>query len=344
MIESLKITELILPLAFFTGCVLAGLIFEKVVLRKLKKIAEKTTWKGDEIVISALRGKTFFWFVIAGIYLAILNIPIKEDIFNILQKILLVIIVGSVTIVFARIAVGFVKSYAGRAKGVSPLTSLFSNLVNILILATGILIILQSLGISITPMLTAFGVGGLAVALALQDTLSNLFSGLHIIISKQVALGDYVKLDTGQAGYVIDIAWRNTTIRAISNNMIVVPNSKLASAIITNYCQPEKEMSVLIQVGVSYDSDLEKVEKVTIEVAREVMEEIPGGISEFAPSIRYHTFGDFSINFSVILRTGEFLNQYLIKHEFIKKLHKRYQKEGIKIPFPITTVYMHDGD
>ncbi|OPX40474.1 MAG: mechanosensitive ion channel protein MscS, partial [Desulfobacteraceae bacterium 4484_190.3] len=263
MSESLGITGLILPLAFFAGSILAGLVFEKIVLRKLKKIAEKTKWKGDEIVISELRGKTFFWFVIAGIYLAILNIPIREDIFNILQKILLVIIIASVTIVFARIAVGFVNSYAGKAQGVLPLTSISSNLVNVLILATGILIILQSLGISITPMLTAFGVGGLAVALALQDTLSNLFSGLHIIISKQVAPGDYVKLDTGEAGYVTDIAWRNTTIRAISNNMIVVPNSKLASAIITNYCQPEKEMSVLIQVGVSYDSDLEKVEKVT---------------------------------------------------------------------------------
>jgi len=333
---------LILPLAFFAGSILAGLVFEKTVLRKLKKIAEKTKWKGDEIVISELRGKTFFWFVIAGIYLAILNIPIREDIFNILQKILLVIVIASVTIVFARIAVGFVNSYAGKAQGVLPLTSISSNLVNVLILATGILIILQSLGISITPMLTAFGVGGLAVALALQDTLSNLFSGLHIIISKQVAPGDYVKLDTGEAGYVTDIAWRNTTIRAISNNMIVVPNSKLASAIITNYCQPEKEMSVLIQVGVSYDSDLEKVEKVTIEVAREVMEKIQGGISEFEPFIRYHTFGDSSINFSVILRTREFVNQYIIKHEFIKKLHKRYQKEGIEIPFPITTVYMHE--
>ncbi|MCD6152983.1 MAG: mechanosensitive ion channel family protein [Syntrophobacterales bacterium] len=342
MSESLEITGLILPLAFFAGSILAGLVFEKTVLRKLKKIAEKTKWKGDEIVISELRGKTFFWFVIAGIYLAILNIPIREDIFNILQKILLVIVIASVTIVFARIAVGFVNSYAGKAQGVLPLTSISSNLVNVLILATGILIILQSLGISITPMLTAFGVGGLAVALALQDTLSNLFSGLHIIISKQVAPGDYVKLDTGEAGYVTDIAWRNTTIRAISNNMIVVPNSKLASAIITNYCQPEKEMSVLIQVGVSYDSDLEKVEKVTIEVAREVMEKIQGGISEFEPFIRYHTFGDSSINFSVILRTREFVNQYIIKHEFIKKLHKRYQKEGIEIPFPITTVYMHE--
>lgn len=151
-----------------------------------------------------------------------------------------------------------------------------------------------------------------------------------------------MELDSGERGYVTDIAWRNTTIRALPNNMIIVPNSKMASAIITNYCQPEKEMSVLIQVGVSYNSDLEKVENVTIEVAKEVMREIEGGISEFEPFIRYHTFGDSSIDFTMILRTREFVNQYVIKHEFIKRLHKRYKKEGIDIPFPIRTVYMQE--
>ena len=340
--ESLKITQVVLPLAFLIGGFLAGLIFEKIILTRLKKVAERTKWEGDEIFIAALRGKTFFWFVIAGIYGAILNVPISPDIFNILKKILLVIVIASVTIVFAKIAVSFINSYTKKVKGVLPLTSIFTNLTNVLVLVIGMLIILQSLGISITPILTAFGVGGLAVALALQDTLSNLFSGLHIIISKQVGPGDYVKLDTGEEGYVTDIAWRNTTIRAISDNMIIVPNSKMASAIITNYCQPAKKMSLYIEVGVSYDSNLQKVENVTIEVAKEIVREIQGGISESEPFIRYHTFGDFSINFVVILRTKEFINQYLIKHEFIKRLHERYKKEGIDIPFPIRTVYMQE--
>ncbi|MBE9547123.1 MAG: mechanosensitive ion channel family protein [Proteobacteria bacterium] len=342
MTESLKITQLILPLAFLIGGFVAGLIFEKIILTKLKKMAEKTKWEGDEILIAALRGKTIFWFVIAGIYGAILNMPLSPNIFNTLKKILLIIVVASMTLVLAKIAVGFVDSYTRRVKGVSPLTSIFTNLTNIVVFVVGMLIILQTLGIAITPMLTALGVGGLAVALALQDTLSNLFSGLHIIASRQVRPGDYVELDSGERGYVTDIAWRNTTIRALPNNMIIVPNSKMASAIITNYCQPEKEMSVLIQVGVSYDSDLEQVERITIEVAKEVMREIEGGISEFEPFIRYHTFDDFSINFTVILRTREFINQYIIKHEFIKKLHERYKKEDIDIPFPIRTVYMQE--
>ena len=176
--------------------------------------------------------------------------------------------------------------------------------------------------------------------MALQEPLANLFAGFHILMSKQVRPGDYVRLQTGEEGYVMDISWRNTTIRQLPNNVVIVPNSKLASIIVTNYYLPQQEMSVLVQVGVGYDSDLEKVEKVTIEVAKEVMREVPGGVPEFEPFIRYHTFGDFSIDFTVILRAREFVDQYLVKHEFIKRLHRRYQQEGIEIPFPIRTIYM----
>ncbi|MCD6490489.1 MAG: mechanosensitive ion channel, partial [Thermodesulfobacterium sp.] len=124
------------------------------------------------------------------------------------------------------------------------------------------------------------------------------------------------------------------------NNIVIVPNSKLASSIITNYYLPEKELAVLVQVGVSYNSDLENVERVTIEVAKEVMKEVPGGVPNFEPFIRYHTFGDFSINFTVILRAQSYVDRYLVTHEFVKRLHKRYKEEEIEIPFPIRTVYL----
>ena len=105
-----------------------------------------------------------------------------------------------------------------------------------------------------------------------------------------------------------------------------------------NYYYPEQEMAVLVQVGVHYESDLKHVEKVTIEVGEEVMKEVSGGIPEFKPFIRYHTFNDFSIDFTVILRCKEFVDNYMIKHEFIKRLHPRYAKEGINIPYPIRAV------
>jgi len=124
----------------------------------------------------------------------------------------------------------------------------------------------------------------------------------------------------------------------LPNNIVLVPNSKLAQSILTNYYLPAKDLAVLVQVGVHYDSDLKHVEKVTCEVAKEIMKTVTGGIPEFDPFIRYHTFGDFSINFTVILRAKEFVDNYLIKHEFIKRLHERYRKEGIIIPYPIRAI------
>jgi small-conductance mechanosensitive channel len=193
--------------------------------------------------------------------------------------------------------------------------------------------------------LATLGVGGLAVALALQDTLSNLFAGFHITVAKQIRIGDYVRLDSGEEGYVTDINWRTTKIKMLPNNVVLVPNEKLTKAIVTNYYLPDKEMAVTVNIGVHYKSDLNHVERVTCDVAREVMISTPGAASGFEPFIRYGGFGESSISLTVILRVKEFVDQYLIKHEFIKKLHERYAKEGIVIPYPIRAVnYGQEGE
>ena len=330
----------ILPASLVVAGFVLGLVFDRVILKQLEKMVTRTKWKGDNIVVSALRGMIVLWFTIAGVYGAILNLRISPTLSFHLHKILLVITIFSVTAVLAKIVVGLVKAYAEQREGLLPSTSIFSNLAKGLVYLIGLLVILQSLGVSITPLLTALGVGGLAVALALQDSLANLFAGLHVVAARQVRPGDYIKLESGEEGYVADITWRNTNIRSLPNNLIVVPNSKLASAVITNYHLPEKEVTVLVQVGVSYDSDLDQVERVTIEVARGVMKEVPGGIPDFDPFIRYHTFGEYSIGFTVILRAREFADQYLLKHELVKRLHRRYKEEGIEIPFPVRTVHL----
>lgn len=342
MPELEKILKPLTPFVPLLIGVILGFVFEKIIISKLKKIAAKTKWRGDEIIISALHGTILLFFLLGGAYITITNLPLTNKIFLTLKNSLLIIAILLLTLVLTKITVGFVRLYADRLKDVLPSSTIFENITRILFFIIGGLIIFQILGISITPILTALGVGGLAVALALQDTLSNLFAGLHILITRQIKPGDYIKLESGEEGYVVDVTWRNTTIRALPNNLIIIPNSKLASTIITNYYLPQKEMAVLIQVGVSYDSDLKKVEEVTIEVAKEVMREISGGVPEFEPFIRYHTFDDFSINFTIILRCREFVDQYLVKHEFIKRLHERYKKENIEIPFPIRTVYMRE--
>jgi small-conductance mechanosensitive channel len=330
--------EWVLPIAFILAGLIAGIIAEKILFKKLKLFVTKRQIPGSQIIFQALHRMTFIWFAVAGFFMAILSAPIKPDHANVLQKIITIIVLYSVTLVLARLAAGFVSLFTHRTEGVSA--SLIANLAKAAVLVLGTLILLQTLGIAVTPIVTTLGISGLAVGLALKDTLENLFSGFYLIISKQVRTGDYLKLEGSHEGYVIDISWRNTTIRELSNNVIIVPNLKLASTIFTNYHLPVKEITLTINVGVDYDSDLEQVEKVTVQVAKEVMQEIAPELMANEPYIRFHKFGDFSIDFTLYMRVNEFFDQRIGKHLFIKKLHKRYQQEGIKIPFPSRELYM----
>jgi small-conductance mechanosensitive channel len=338
--DSIALEHMVLPVVWLVSGLVAGYIVEKIVLKKLRKAAQETSWGGDDIILDSLKGVMLFFFSLLGVSMAVKSYPGASVYEATIEKTVTAILILVGTVVLARIATGLVKMYSQRIDSGFLSTSIFANLAKMLILILGALMILQHLNISITPILTALGVGGLAVALALQDTLANLFAGLHIIASKQLLPGDYIKLSSGEEGVITDITWRYTNIRALSNTITIIPNAHLAKAIVTNYDLPEKELAVLIEVGVDYSSDLEKVEKVTMEEAAAVMNDLEGGVTAFAPFIRYHTFDDSSINFTVILRGRQFVDQYLIKHEFIKRLHRRYNREDIRIPFPIRTVHL----
>ncbi|MBD2167342.1 mechanosensitive ion channel family protein [Calothrix membranacea FACHB-236] len=331
----------IMPVVFVLAGLLAGIIAEKFFFKKLKTFVLKTKLPGSEIIFLSLHRMTFIWFVLAGFSAAVLSAPIKPDIATVLHKIVTIVILYSVTIVLARLTAGFVNLFITRSEGVS--TSLISNIAKTAVFVLGTLILLQTVGVEITPIITTLGISGLAVGLALKDTLENLFAGFYLLISKQVRTGDYVKLADSHEGYVIDISWRNTTIRELSNNVIIVPNCKLSSAIFINYHLPVKEITLTLNVGVDYESDLEQVERVTVEVAKEVMAEIAPELIANEPYIRFHSFGDFSIDFTLYMRVNEFFDQRIGRHLFIKKLHKRYQQEGIKIPFPARELFIPEN-
>jgi small-conductance mechanosensitive channel len=336
------IEKMLLPAIIVVAGFLIGVIFEKIILRKIKKISSKTKWESDEIFINALRGTTTVLFLVASVYLALESTELKPHLLNLIHKVLLVLVIFFVTVVLSKISAGFVNVYSKRVGGAFISTSIFTNITRMLVFIIGILIILQYLGISTVHILTVMGVGGLAVALALQETLSNLFAGIQVLASGQLKPGHYLRLSSGEEGHITDITWRYTTIISLQNNTIIVPNSKLASAIVTDFNIPGEVISTSIEVGVSYDSDLERVEKVTTEVAGEVLKETGVGVPEFEPSVTYKKFGDSSINFDVDFHVKKFIDQYTVKHEFIKRLHKRYKAEGIDIPFPVRTVYMKE--
>ena len=328
-------------IAVVAGLVAAVLL--RMLMRWLGRHAASTRWSGDDVIVDALRTLVPWGAVAAGLASAGAALPLTSGVGRTVSRSLTVLLILATTLTAARLITGLVRQLAQSRSGVAGSATIFVNITRVVVLAIGFLVVLQTLGISIAPLLTALGVGGLAVALALQDTLANLFAGVHILASKTVQPGDYIRLSSGEEGYVVDINWRNTTIRELSNNLVIIPNGQLAGTNMTNFNRPEQEMTLLVQVGVGYDSDLEHVEEVTMEVVAEVMKDVSGALPEHEPAVRFHTFGDSRISFTVILGVGEFSDQYRIKHEFIKRLHKRYQNEGIRIPAPARTVALHPG-
>ena len=337
MPERIAMGQLIAAAAWAVGGLLVGAVL-RLLFSRLMRHADSTAWSWDDLAWVALRGLALPASVTAGLWWSAEVLHLRQPLRGVADRILLTAIVLAVSLAAARFAGSAVRQITLGRSGVAQSASIFVNITRVVVLLIGILVLLQSLGVSITPLLTALGVGGLAVALALQDTLANLFAGIHILASRKVQQGDYVKLASGEDGYIVDINWRNPTIRQLAGNLVVVPNSRFADAIMTNYHCPQQDMSVLVQLGVAYDSDLELVERVTAEVAAEVMATVEGAVREHEPFIRYNAFAESSIRFSVILQVDEYSAQYLVVHEFIKRLHARYRAEGIRIPFPTRTI------
>ncbi len=322
---------------------LIGQMLRRYVGRRLAALALRTSHSWDDAVAAELSKRVPFWCLLLGVYVAIGFWTIPPNVETTITKLLVVAVGVSVTLMAAAIVVSLTRDYGQRVQGDQPITTLTENIARIVVVSLGVLTILHSLGVSIAPMLTALGVGGLAVALALQDTLANLFAGIQVTLARQVRVGDYIRLDSGNEGHLVDIAWRSARILMPNNNVVVVPNSKLAQAIVINFGLPNTEINTALEVGVGYDSDLAHVERVTIEEAAAVMRSVEDGIPAFVPTVRFLNFGDSAIALSVSLRARDFGEQYLLRHELIKRLHERYAREGITIPYPTRTVMASQG-
>jgi len=259
------------------------------------------------------------------------------------SRVLLAVAIVVLTFIAMRV-VGKVVRRSVAVNEAIPSASMLVNIARGLVIVIGVLMVLSVFDVSITPILTALGVGGLAVSLALQDTLGNLFAGLQIITTKQIRQGDYVLLDSGQEGTVDDVAWRTTTLRTSVDNLVIVPNGKLAQSIVTNYKLPVGAVAVLIYFGVTYSSDLDQVESVTLDVGRDVMRDLEPALAHMEPLIRFPEFGDSQVTGLAILHTTEFNGQWALRSEFVKRLHARFNKEGIEFAFPTRTVYMADSE
>ena len=337
---SAGILLLFIILAFASRLILTGI---------LRVLAHRTKTRLDEMIIRALTMPVFVALIVAGLWLALVQVLQLSPQLDIVRKVALILFIGIAAIALGRVVNTFLMWYstdiAPRTKTDvdNKLIPLLRRVGMVVIYVIALLIILAQLEVEISPILAGLGIGGLVIGLALQPTLSNFLAGTYVMSDAVIHVGDYIMLDSGQEGWVEDIGWRSTKVRHWQGNLIILPNSKLAEAVVTDYEKPDKSLLFVVDCGVSYGSDLEKVERVTIAVAEEILQKYPQGTKDFKPVVRFKQFGDSNINFAVVLKSADRMGHFIIKHEFIKALHKRFSEEGIEIQYPVRKLYFADS-
>jgi small-conductance mechanosensitive channel len=302
-----------------------GFLFKRYVAKFVQTILAKTGLFLSDKVVVMISSYISFWSFLIAFYIGISRAPV--DIKS-------VIVDKAFYGIFAFSIVVLVASVASRLFHTAIQEKIGSNILKFFIMFIGLVLILNQVGIKLTPILTALGIGSLAVGLALQDTLANFFAGINILSNKQIARDDYIKLNSGEEGTVVEINWRTTLIKEISNTIIIVPNSKISSAIVTSYHFDKSEVTSSVTCGVAYGSNLDKVENIVILAAKEIIEKYDCASKTYQPVIRFTDFGDFSINFILYFRVKTIYDRAFIKSEMLKNVYKRLDETGIQIPFP----------
>jgi len=333
--------QLLVPLVLLAVTVLGGLIVRSLLFRIVRAWTAGTESNLDVLIAGSLRGPVVLWSLILGLHLATQNSEIPKVYLTYLPRTLAVLWILSLTMAMSRLAGNAVGFYGGRVTGTQSVTSLTRKLAQLAVVAFGVAWLLRIFDVSLTPILTTLGVGGLAVALALQDTLSNLFAGFYVSISGLVHIGDYIKLNTGEEGYITDINWRCTMMRGTTNNLVIVPNSKLGQAIYTNYNLPDQRIGLSLSFGVGYDSDVDRVQAILLSETIAASAEVRGLLADPAPYVLFSPGpGDSALVFQVNFSVDGFAGQYLAQSELRKRLFKRLKQEGITMPFPTRTILL----
>ena len=310
-----------------------GLLFSKIVLRAVLWLARKTETEGDDLVIRVL-GKAAPW-ITAGLaaLIAVRVGPGTPEMVAGVDTAVRISVVLVITFSLASLLSELLKRQILPVGSVGA-TTLTRKVVYWAIVMAGLVVVLRMLGVEVAPLIAALGVGSLAVGLALQPTLTNVFAGFNLSLARRIRVGDFVRLDGGQEGQVIDIGWRATEIRSLGDNIVMVPNARLAELIVTNLSLPTDETGCPIDLAVSYGADLVHVERVLLEIGRDVMASVPGGVPGFEPIVRFKGFGESSLPVMCVLRARTNADRVSLIDAFTRRVNDRFAKEGIEIPFP----------
>jgi small-conductance mechanosensitive channel len=339
-ITSLNTQMILTAVGVLVGARLASAII-MFVLKRAKFLTAKTKTTLDDTVISLLARPIHFGFQLGAIVFVLYYLfpAFQYQGFD-YQDLGFVFSAFWVGYLINRIVIGVLSWHQTGGDDSEGKTFGFLNtLVSTLVYGLALAFVLNYAGVDISALLAGLGIAGLAVALALQNTLSGVFSAVYLALDKPIKQGDYISLEDGTEGFVDDISMRSTRIKTFSNTIVIVPNSKLTDMVMTNYYLPGKSIVLKVPVGISYDADLNKAEEIAIKTADKVLEslDVKGKKETF---VRFGEFGDSAIKMTIFLNVKTFLDQFLVRHEFIKELTMEYKKAKIEIPFAQMDVHV----
>jgi len=318
---------------------LAKFVFRKV----LKPLTKKTETKVDDLIIKSISSIVFYVVLVLGIKYGLQYFELKTTIYNNLINTLLVIIVSLLMI---RIVNNFFKHWAEEWRYKTKTTTderiipLLQKIVKAVIIILAVVFIFSAWNINISPLLATAGIAGLAIGLAVKDSLANILGGLQLVLDKTFKVGDKVELESGEMGVILDIGLRSTKLKTYDNEIIHIPNGTLANAKIKNFTQPDFSIRVNVEFGVVYGSDPEKVRQVVVEALKKIDEVLENP----EPVVEFKKMSDFSLDFIARAWVKEYTQAYSMKLTMTDEIYKALNKAKIGIPFPTRTVYTKEID
>jgi small-conductance mechanosensitive channel len=318
------------PLATFLLTLAVLLAARHFFMRWLRKRSEDRE-SPSYIIPATLRVPSLLWCIAAavkfGLDMSIIPAKYTGRASTAIEAFILI----SITMVVASVAVRALTAHGKRAGVALAYSGLAQTLIRVIIFTCGLVALLHLYNVNVTPLLTALGVGGLAVALALQDTLANFFAGIHILVEAPIRLGNYIRLSTGEEGMVTDIGWRTTRVRNGNNNVVVIPNTKITSGILINYNLPETRQTADVAVMVAYEADLDHVQRSAMEETRSAT----GVLATPEPSIVFNPgLLPTHLQFTVTFNIADFAAKANAQSEVRLRIYRRLKKDGVPLPHP----------
>jgi small-conductance mechanosensitive channel len=324
------ILQIVRPLVAFLLTLLILLLIRHFCIMWLYRRSKGEGTVGH-IVLETLRLPSVLWCIAAAVKfgLEMLIIPAKYNARA--SDAILAFLIVSISMVVASASVRALTAH-GRRRGIAlALSGMASTLIRVVVYTLGLTALLRLYEVNIAPLLAALGVGGLAVALALQDSLANFFAGIHILVEAPIALGSFIRLSTGEEGVVTDIGWRTTRLRNGNSNIVVIPNTKITSGILINYNLPDARVATDIPMLVGYDADLDQVRRIALEETRacEGVLETPEPGVYFNPGV-LPTHLEFTVAFTV----ADVSQRGPVQSDVRLRIHRRLREEGVPLPLP----------